>query len=510
MTNWRDGSVNFEQRGVEFPDFWSVNAANIVTTKYFRGAVGTDAREWSLRQLIDRVVHKYRAAGEEHGYFASPADAEIFEHELTWMLLHQVFSFNSPVWFNVGTSSPQQVSRVLHPRGRRHDGLDPELVPRGRADLQGWLGRRAQPVPNPFVEGAAVLRRHRLRSGELHARRRRVGGHDQVRRRHPARGQDGRPRRRPPGHRRVRRRPRRARRTRSASCATPASTWTSAARTSRRCSTRTPTTRCGSRDEFMRAVEEGRQFGLRARTDNRVIESVDAKGAVRPDRPGGLGVRRPGHPVRRHDQRLAHQPGDRPDHGLEPVLGVHEPGQHVVQPGVAEPDEVPRRRQRLRRREVRQGRRADHHRDGHLDLLRRLPDRGDRRQHPRLPAARHRLRQPRRAADGLRAGLRLRRRPGAGRRDHVADDRRRLPPFGRAGRHRRSVRGVRPQRQGARPGDAQARRGQRRRALRCTNNDRAVLAVAADEWARGNKLGELQRLAQCPGHRCSRPPAPSA
>jgi ribonucleoside-diphosphate reductase alpha chain len=110
MTNWRDGSINFEQRGVEFPDFWSVNAANIVTTKYFRGAVGTPEREWSLRQLIDRVVSKYRAAGEEHGYFATPDDGEIFAHELTWMLLHQVFSFNSPVWFNVGTPSPQQVS----------------------------------------------------------------------------------------------------------------------------------------------------------------------------------------------------------------------------------------------------------------------------------------------------------------------------------------------------------------------------------------------------------------
>jgi len=110
MTNWRDGSVNFEQRGVEYPDFWSVNSANIVTTKYFRGAVGTPEREWSLKQLIDRVVRTYRAAGEQHGYFAGPADAEIFEHELTWMLLHQVFSFNSPVWFNVGTPSPQQVS----------------------------------------------------------------------------------------------------------------------------------------------------------------------------------------------------------------------------------------------------------------------------------------------------------------------------------------------------------------------------------------------------------------
>lgn len=110
MTNWRDGSINFEQRGVEFPQDWSVNAANIVTTKYFRGAVGTPEREWSLRQLIDRVVATYRTAGEEHGYFATPDDAEIFAHELTWMLLHQVFSFNSPVWFNVGTPSPQQVS----------------------------------------------------------------------------------------------------------------------------------------------------------------------------------------------------------------------------------------------------------------------------------------------------------------------------------------------------------------------------------------------------------------
>ncbi|MBH1938667.1 vitamin B12-dependent ribonucleotide reductase [Streptomyces sp. AV19] len=110
MTNWRDGSINFEQRGVEFPDFWSVNAVNIVTSKYFRGAVGSPERESGLKQLIDRVVSTYRKAGEEHGYFASPADAEIFDHELTYALLHQVFSFNSPVWFNVGTAQPQQVS----------------------------------------------------------------------------------------------------------------------------------------------------------------------------------------------------------------------------------------------------------------------------------------------------------------------------------------------------------------------------------------------------------------
>ena len=108
--NWKTGETVFEQRGVEFPDFWSVNASTIVTTKYFRGAVGTDVREWSLRQLIDRVVKTYRKSGEDEGYFATPEDAEAFDHELTYMLLHQVFAFNSPVWFNVGTQSPQQVS----------------------------------------------------------------------------------------------------------------------------------------------------------------------------------------------------------------------------------------------------------------------------------------------------------------------------------------------------------------------------------------------------------------
>ena len=110
MTNWRDGSVNFEQHGVEFPDSWSVNAANIVTTKYFRGAVGTPQREWSLKQLVDRVTDVYTATGRRQGYFASDEDAEIFDHELKYALIHQIFAFNSPVWFNVGTASPAQVS----------------------------------------------------------------------------------------------------------------------------------------------------------------------------------------------------------------------------------------------------------------------------------------------------------------------------------------------------------------------------------------------------------------
>jgi ribonucleoside-diphosphate reductase alpha chain len=110
MTNWRDGSINFEQHGVEFPEFWSVNAGNIVTTKYFRGAVGTPQREWSLKQLVDRVTNVYTKTGRENGYFATDEDAEIFDHELKYALIHQIFSFNSPVWFNVGTGANAQVS----------------------------------------------------------------------------------------------------------------------------------------------------------------------------------------------------------------------------------------------------------------------------------------------------------------------------------------------------------------------------------------------------------------
>jgi len=110
QTNWKTGETIFEQRGAEFPEFWSLNASTIVTTKYFRGALGTASREFSLRQLINRVVLTYTQGGRDHGYFATEEDATIFEHELTFMLLNQVFAFNSPVWFNVGTSSPQQVS----------------------------------------------------------------------------------------------------------------------------------------------------------------------------------------------------------------------------------------------------------------------------------------------------------------------------------------------------------------------------------------------------------------
>jgi ribonucleoside-diphosphate reductase alpha chain len=111
ITNFRDGSVAFEQLGVEFPTTWSLNATNIVAQKYFRGSLGTPEREWSLRQVIDRVADTITRWGTEGGYFVDDAEAETFNAELKHLLVTQKAAFNSPVWFNIGVKGvPQQAS----------------------------------------------------------------------------------------------------------------------------------------------------------------------------------------------------------------------------------------------------------------------------------------------------------------------------------------------------------------------------------------------------------------
>ncbi|GLZ55841.1 vitamin B12-dependent ribonucleotide reductase [Actinomycetospora sp. NBRC 106378] len=280
MTNWRDGSINFEQRGVEFPSTWSVNATNIVTSKYFRGAVGTPQRESSLRQLIDRVVRSYTEAGRTHGYFASPGDAEIFSDELTWMLLHQYFSFNSPVWFNVGTASPQQVSACfilavddtmesilnwyreegLIFKGGSGAGLNLSRI-RSSKELLSSGGTASGPVS--FMRGADASA-GTIKSGGATRRAAKMVVLDVD---HPDIAEFVETKRNEEKKIRVLRD---AGFDMDLGGADIASVQYQNANNSVRVT-----------DEFMRAVQSGGQFGLRARMTGEVIESVDAKGLFR-------------------------------------------------------------------------------------------------------------------------------------------------------------------------------------------------------------------------------------
>ncbi len=104
------GEVVFEQHDVEFPQFWSQMATNVVASKYFRGPLGTPQRETSVRQMIGRVAQTITTWGQRGGYFASEQDGTTFEDELTHLLLYQKAAFNSPVWFNCGVEERPQCS----------------------------------------------------------------------------------------------------------------------------------------------------------------------------------------------------------------------------------------------------------------------------------------------------------------------------------------------------------------------------------------------------------------
>lgn len=98
------GTVISHIKDVEVPKSWSQLATDIVTYKYFRKAgVPTPAgRETSVRQAVYRIVHSIADFGEKFHYFATKADRQTFEDELTFLMVTQRGAFNSPVWFNAG------------------------------------------------------------------------------------------------------------------------------------------------------------------------------------------------------------------------------------------------------------------------------------------------------------------------------------------------------------------------------------------------------------------------
>ncbi len=327
MTNWRDGSVNFDQRGVEFPDFWSVNATNIVTSKYFRGALGTPQREWSLKQIIDRVVQTYRAAGEKNGYFASAGRRRDLRARADPRAPPPGVQLQLAGLVQRRHPAAAAGQRLLHPGRGRHHGLDPELVPeegmifkggsgaglnlsriRSSKELLSSGGNASGPVS--FMRGADASA-GTIKSGGATRRaakmvvldvdhpdiedfiETKVKEEDKIRvlrdaglRHGPRRGRHHLrpvPERQQlgPGQRRVHAGRRERRRVRPAGPDSPA-------RSSR------PST---PRSLFRKMAE------------------------------AAWACADPGIQYDDHDQRLAHQPGDRPDQRVQPVLRVHAPGQ---------------------------------------------------------------------------------------------------------------------------------------------------------------------------------------
>jgi len=141
ITDYRDGSVAFEQLGVEVPTTWSLNATNILAQKYFRGTPGTEERESSLRQVIDRVVDTVTDWGLKDGYFEGTEEARAFSDELKHVIVHQKAAFNSPVWFNIGVKGVPQQASACQP----YDALvntPGGLVPIGRLVEEDAVGAK--------------------------------------------------------------------------------------------------------------------------------------------------------------------------------------------------------------------------------------------------------------------------------------------------------------------------------------------------------------------------------
>src|SRR2546423_309016 len=168
----RTASVGtFHQDDVEFPSSWSQNATNIVAQKYFRGQLGSPAREHSVKQMIGRVAGTIADWGRERGYFASVEDGDAFEAELTYVLLHQMAAFNSPVWFNVGFEESPQCSACMpyHQLVSTPHGMVPigEIVESEQVGLTVYDSSGVTNVVAVKDNGRKPVWRVRLRNGSF-------------------------------------------------------------------------------------------------------------------------------------------------------------------------------------------------------------------------------------------------------------------------------------------------------------------------------------------------------
>ena len=160
----------FDQKGVEFPKFWSQTATNIVAQKYFRGRMSSPEREHSVRQMIGRIVTTIGTWGRKGGYFATDDEAQTFEDELKAILVNQLAAFNSPVWFNVGFEEKPQCSACVPYRGlvSTPDGMVPigEIVENGQVGREVYDSKGVTQVVAVKYNGRKQVFRVTLRNGQ--------------------------------------------------------------------------------------------------------------------------------------------------------------------------------------------------------------------------------------------------------------------------------------------------------------------------------------------------------
>ena len=376
IPNYKEGGNAFEQRDVEFP-------ARGHRTRRTSSRRSTSAAPSGRRSASPRFGSSWRAwstpspAGDGRTRTSRPSDdAEIFADELTHLLVNQMARLQlSRVVQRRRRRHAAAVQRVLHPRGGRPHVLDPQLV-RGRGDhLQGRIGLRHQPVEAAVVEGAASPA-----AGRPPARSASCAGADASAGTIKSGGKTRRAAKMvilDVDHPDVRdfiwckaTEEKKARALRDAGFDMDLD-----GRDSYSIQYQNANNSVRVTDEFMQAVLEDRDWKLKAVTTGESLETTRARDLMRDIALRGVGVRRPRHAVRHHDQRVAHLPGQRPDQRLQPVQRVHAPGQQRLQPGQPEPDEVPRRRRQLRRPQLPARDRDRVHGPGDRGRRVRLPDR---------------------------------------------------------------------------------------------------------------------------------------
>ncbi len=420
----------FDQKDVEFPKFWSQTSTNIVAQKYFRGRMSSPERERSVKQMIGRIVETVTAWGREGGYFASPEEAETFADELKFILVHQLAAFNSPVWFNVGFEEKPQCSAcfilsiddsmesildwirregVIF-RGGSGSGINLSRLRSSKEQLSKG-GHASGPVS--FMRGADASAGTIKSGGKTRRAAKMVvldidhpdieefiwckSKEEEKARVLEAAGYD---------------------------MSLDSPDWASIQYQNANNSVRVS-------DAFMEAVSEGKEWNLTARTDGTVVETVDARKLMRQ--------------VAEAAWRCA-DPGVQYDTTINSWHTLPNTGRINASNPCSEYMSIDDSACNLASLNLMKFRRED----GELDVdafehavdiglprtgdprrLLVLPDARDRAEREGVPPARPRLREPRRAADGARAAVRLGRGPRLRGRDHGADDRPRLPQVGR-------------------------------------------------------------------------------